>query len=337
MLEAQSRAAALRETRAALGEALAANEARAAELTEVAPRMTVLSGRRAELLKELKDFGQQIGNEGYLKESARGDLRQIERAENADDRSPLQPKNFVLAAAASAVCTGALAVWTIVLGLWLGRVRGTKELAAHGDVEVLGSLPRRWALRKNAEKDALGVVAMNFVNAQAPKGVVLLCRLKGAKPQPKFVSVLDWSLSMSGSRLFLLEVVQNADFDTVKGAETLLNTVRKGPAGWFPVVSRYSLAPTELQMLRADLETLKAEFDCIVVSMPGGLWKGGNFLSQLLGVCDSALLVTGFDKSRRRELRYVRRMALLAGKPMMGLVTGAGGRMVRREMEASKW
>ena len=337
MLEAQSRAAALRETRAALGDALAANEERAAELTEVAPRMTVLSGRRAELLKELKDLEQQVGSEGYLRESARGDLRQIERAERADDRSPLQPKNFILGAAGSVVCTGALALWTIVLGLWWGKVRGAQELAANGDVEVLGSLPRRWALRQHVEKDAMGVVAMNFVNANAPKGVVLLCRLRGAKHQPKFLSVLEWSLSMSGIRLFLLDVVQNADFEAVEGAETLLNTVKKGPAGWFPVVNRYALAPTELQMLRADLAALKAEFDCILVSMPGGLRRGGKFLSQLLSVCDSALVVVGADKSRRRELRYVRRMALLAGKPMMGLVTGAKGRVVRREMEASKW
>ena len=204
-------------------------------------------------------------------------------------------------------------------------------------MEVLGSLPRRWAMRKRAETDALGVVALHFVNASTPKGVVLLCRLKGAKEQPKFVAALDWSLSMSGLRPFKLNVVQSEGFKAEEGAETMINTVRKGPEGWFPVVNRYSLAPTELQMLRADLEALRADFDCIFVAMPGGLRRGGNFLSQLLGVCDSALLVAAADKSRRRELAYVKRMARIAGKPMMGLVTGAKGKVVRREMEASKW
>lgn len=337
LMDSQVRLAALANSRETLQRSLRENEEKVEKLAMVAPQLERLRAQRMDLERARRELDEQLDEVGFVRETIRSDLQQIERTEDATDRNPLGLKTLLIAAAGAGVCTGALAVWTVMLGLLFGKMRGTVELGAYGDVEVLGSLPRRWALRKRAEKDALGVVALNFVNSKTPKNVVLVCRLKGAKPQPKFAATLDWSLSMAGQRPFLLNVVQNADFEAEEGAETLINTVKKGSEGWFPVVNRYSLAPTELQMLRADLEALRADFDCILVAMPGGLRRGGNFLSQLLGVCDSALLMAGADKTRRRELAYVKRMANLAGKPMMGLVTGAKGRVVRREMEASKW
>ena len=337
LLDAQARIEALAEGRETLESGMRENEERVEKLAILAPQLERLRAQRMDVERLRRELGEQLDEVGYVRETLRSDLQQIERAEGADDRNPLGAKTFLIAGAGAAVCTGALIAWTVMLGLLFGKMRGAVELGAYGDVEVLGSLPARWALRKRLEKDALGVVALNFVNAKSPKGVVLVCRLKGAKPQPKFTAALDWSLSMAGQRPFYLNVVQSADFEADEGAETLINTVKKGAEGWFPVVNRYSLAPTELQMLRADLDALKADFDCIFVAMPGGLRRGGNFLSQLLGVCDSALLIAGCDRTRRRELAYVRRMATIAGKPMMGLVTNAKGRVVRREMEASKW
>ena len=117
----------------------------------------------------------------------------------------------------------------------------------------------------------------------------------------------------------------------------MLNTVRKESQGWFPVVNRYSLASTELQMLRADLASLREEFDCIFVTVHDGLRRGGDFTTQLLGVCDSALLLAGANRTRRSELSYIRRLVKAAEKPMMGLVTGARSRIVRRELEESRW
>ena len=130
-----------------------------------------------------------------------------------------------------------------------------------------------------------------------------------------------------------MEVVSGAGFEPPEGAEPMISAVRKGARGWFPVVNRYSLAPTELQMLQADVASLKGDFDCVLLTMPGGLRRGGNFFDQLLGVCDSALLMTGFDRTPRSALAYVRRHVVAAEKPMMGLVVGASAADVRREME----
>ena len=227
---------------------------------------------------------------------------------------------------------------TVGLGLLFGRIRGAKELAASGDIRVLGSLPRWRKFCQQQMKEAMGVVANHFVKAEEAKGVVLVCRLKGAKPQPKFNEELDWSLAMAGMRPFALKVVPESTPDVPEeGTVTMLNTVRKESQGWFPVVNRYSLAPTELQMLRADLMALREEFDCIFLTVHDGLRRGGDFTAQLLDICDSALLLAGANHTRRSELAYARRLAKAAGKPMMGLVTGARGRIVRRELEESRW
>ena len=155
---------------------------------------------------------------------------------------------------------------------------------------------------------------------------------------PAFEEVLDWSLTMAGLRPFTMTVVSPGSCDIPKdGTGAMVNTVRKGPKGWFPVVNRYSLAPTEIQMLKADLTALREEFDCIFLEVHGGLRRGGDFTEQLLGACDSALFVAGANRTRRSELAYAKRLAKDAGKPTMGLVTGARGRVVRKELETSQW
>lgn len=337
-LDATTRLEALREARADLGETLERNEARAAKLQEVAPQVAVLTARKAELERNLAAVEEEIGSLGDLQETAGLDLVQIERAAEAGETRPMRSENFVMAAVGAAGCTGALALLTVGLGVFFGRVRGARELAVYGDVRVLGSLPRRWAMRRQHVEEAVGVVANHFIEAAESKKVVLVCRLKGAKPQPKFDESLEWSLSMAGVRPCIVTVVpQNCDEIPKEDTEAMINTIRQGSRGWFPVVNRYSLAPTELQMLKADLAALREEFDCIFVTMHGGLRHGGDFTAQLLGVCDAAMLLVGANRTRRSELAYVRRLVQSAGKPMMGLVTGARGRVVRKELEESRW
>jgi predicted nuclease with TOPRIM domain len=340
VLDITSKLEALKEARKNLEETLKGNEERAKVLLEVAPQVMVLAHRRRDLEFELEELDEQISNASHMLENAQSELQQLEPAVGAVDRWPYRTENFVFAAAAAGGCTGALALVVVVSGLLFGRVRGAQELAAAGDIRVLGSIPGRWAIRRHREeaKEAMGVVANHFMEAPESKGVVMVCRLKGAKPEPMFEEELDWALSMSGVRSFTLTVVREGNRDVPQeGVETMLNTVRKGPKGWFPVVNRYSLAPTELQMLAADIAALRSEFDCIFLAVHGGLRRGGDFTGQLLGLCDSALLLAGTNRTRRSELTYARRLAKAAGKPLMGLVTGARTRVMRKELEESRW
>ncbi len=326
----------LSESQRSLENEIKQNEERAEALTAAIPQIERLRLKRDELERKSRELEEQQGNIEYLQMTSDNDLQQIERAGGAGDKGPFSVKNFALAVVGAGVCSLAVTFWILVLELAFGKVRGAKELAAFEDVAVIGSLPKERAVSEAMEKDVLGVVALNFCSANIPKGIMLVCRLAGAPKAEKFAQELEWSLSMAGQRIFNLEVVASTDFSPPEGSETMISTVRKGEKGWFPAANRYALAPTEIELLKVDVTALRAEFDTILVHMPGGLRRGGNFFSQLLDVCESALIIIGAGKTPRSELAYVRRHVSGLSKPMMGLVCDASARVVRDEMEESR-
>ena len=312
------------------------NEKKSAALTAAIPAIERLRLKRGDFERTMRDLEEQLSDISYLQMATANDLKQIERAGGAGDKVPWTVKNFIFAVAGAGACTLILALWLLAIEFVWGKVRGVKEMAAHGDVHVLGSLPAKGVLSEDDEKDVLGVVALRFVSADLPKGIVLVCRLPGAEEQGKFRAALDWSLTMAGAQSFALSVVGEGGFTPPEGAETMLNTVHKGMNGWFPVENRYALAPTELQMLQADLSELRKQYDHVFVMMPGGIRRGGSFFDQLLTVCDSVVLAASAGKTPRNWLSYVRRHVLAAGKPMMGIATDVSEKVVRKEMEAVK-
>ena len=323
----------IQENQRALEEEIASNEHRAEELTALIPAFDRLKVKRADLDQTLRDLDDQLENISYLLMSVRNDLRQVEKAGGAGDKNPLRPKNFILALAGAVFGTVGLAFWILVYELFFGKIVDGRELAVYDDILFLGSLPRPGAMPEADEKDVYGVLALKFIGADLPRGVVLVCRLPGAEIQPNFREALDWSLSMSGERSFLLEIVQIADFKPPEGAESMLGALRKGDVGWFPVNNRYTLAPTELQMLQADIAALRGEYDHVFLRVKGGIRRGGSFFSQLLGTCDSALIAAGARTTSRAWLAYARRCIRDAGRPAMGLATGVKTKVVKAEME----
>ena len=312
------------------------NEARTAELTTAVSTLERLRSKRGDLEQTIKGLDEQLDALGYQLSSLGSDLRQIERAGGAGDANPLRGKNFLIAVGGAFVGTLVVVFWILSLEFVFGKVRNRDEMIAWGDVLGIGSIPKPKALDEEHEKDALGVVAMNFCNADIPKGIVLVCRLAGVDKQPKFREVLDWSLAMAGHRPFVLDLVRGADFEPPKESTTLINAVCTDSHGWFPVENRYSLAPTELQMLQADLSEIRKNYDEVFIMMPGGFCKGGNFFDQLLGVCDSVLVLAGAGTTPRADLAYVRHHVSAGNRPLAGIVTGASAKTVRREMEAGK-
>ena len=312
---------------------IAENERRSGELTAIIPAFDRLRIKRVDLEQMLRDLDEQMENITYMEMSMRTDLQQIEQAKSASDRDPLDPKNFAFAFIAAAICTFSLALWLLAVELAAGKVRDGRELALHEGITFIGSIPRPGALPEDKEKDALGVLALNFIHADLPKGIVLVARLAGAEEQPKFYEALRWSLAMSGEQAFTMDVVPHSQFTPPADGEALINTVRKGSLGWFPVDNRYSLAPTEVQMLQADLATLRADHDHVFVHMTDGIRRGGSFFDQLMGVCDSVLLIVGANATPRSAFAYVRRHLEAAGKPAMGIAVGVDAARIRREME----
>ena len=326
----------LKEDYHSLEQEIKSNEKLAERLTAVIPAFERLRVKRVDLERAMNDLDEQIGNLAYLQSAARSDLKQIERAGGAADMNPRRPRNFILAIAAAVVCTLLLAVWILVFEFLFGKVTGGRELKARNEITFIGSLPRPGCVNEGEERDVLGVVALNFSSAQMPKGIVLECRLPGAEMQPKFGEVLVWSLAMAGCRSFVLEIVPHFGFTPPENGESMLNTVRCGDTGWFPVDNRYALAPTEVQMLKADLEGIRQEYEHVFLRMPDGFRRGGSFLDQLLDLSDCALVMVGAGNTSRSALSYALRHVQAKQKPVLGLAVGATAKVVRKEMEAKK-
>ena len=339
LIESEIKLEVLRENSRTLEAEIAQNERKSAELTMVVPVFERLRVKRSDLEQTLRDLDDQLEQMDYLEMSMSNDLKQIERAGGAGDNQPISLKNMIIAIVAALFATGVVAVWILALEFIFGRVDGAKELAAYDDIICLGSLPEKGAMSDDEAKDVFGVVALQFVNADVPKRIVLVCRLDGAGVETEFNDVLDWSIAMSGSRAFSLEVVGAAKFEpptgaVAAGAEGLLNTFHDGAKGYFPVANRYALAPAELEMLRSDLASLGKEFDCIFLSVPDGLRRGGSFFDQLLGVCDSVLAFVAARKTLRSEFSYARNHITAATKPTMAIATGVCAKVAKKGMEA---
>ena len=149
----------------------------------------------------------------------------------------------------------------------------------------------------------------------------------------KFVEKMDYTASMAGTSSFLLDVVSQTGFTQPDGVEQMLGVVRSGTHGWFPVSNRFAMAPTELELLKVDLETLGETFDNVFIRMEGGIRVGGTFFDQLLGLCGGALLLVGAGRTPRTVFAYARRHLKASGKLVLAIATGAGVKTIRREME----
>ena len=282
----------------------------------------------------MRSFDEQLENITYLEMSMANDLRQIERTSGADGTNPLRSRNFVIAFAGAAFATFVLACWLLALELALGKVLSGREISLYDDVRYLGGVPAPGTMGEGEEKDVLGVIALKVADADLPNGVILVSRLPGAEWHPKFWETLDWTLSMAGRPTFTLEIVSSAQFTPPEGSETLLSAVTKGQRGWFPVDNRYTLAPTELQILQADLQQLHSQYDIVLVHMPSDIRRGGSFYDQLLTVCDGVLLGIGVRKTPRNWFSFARNHVGAAKKTAMAVALGESVRRVRREMEA---
>lgn len=329
-----TRLEALAERQRALEQELKENEAKAERLTALVPEYERLATRHNDLEHNVRKLSDDANDITYLMSALRNDLRQIERADGASDNGGLAVKKIILAAFGAVICVGALFFWVLLIEFAFGNVRGGRELAAYNGINFLGSLPKAGKRLTDEDREVLGVVALRLLGADAPRGVMLIGLLRGASRNVEFEEVLDYTASMSGVRIFTLDIVSSSSFTPPEDSEQMIGTVRKDTKGWFPVLNRYALAPTELEILKADLAELRNSFDTIFIRMEGGFRKGGSFFDQLLNVSETVVLMVGADRTPRSWFGYVRRHVEAAGKPMLAIATDASTGIVRSEMDA---
>ena len=334
LAECLTRMSALAEKRRAVEQELADNDKRAAELAALIPEYERLQTHRSDIAASIRELEEKLSNITYLSGALKNDLRQIEHAGGSSDKGPFGTKQLVLSLGAAGVCLFVAMLWVVALELVFGKVRGGREIEAYPAISFLGSLPIPGAMPEDEDREVMGVVALKMLLSAEKTPVVLVCRLPGVEIREDFSHIVDSTALMSGVNSFLLDVVSSANFDPPKDAEQMIGVMRSGAHGWFPTANRFAMAPTELQILQADLAELKNSYGNIFVRMEGGVRIGGTFFDQLLGLCDAVILHVGAGQTPRSVFGYVRRHVANSGKAIMAMASGGDVKTVRREMES---
>ena len=331
--ECSTRLEAIREKRLALRREIVDNEKRAADLASSVMDYERIKTRRDDILASVRELDEQLGGISYAIGSLRNDLRQIERTGGADDQGPFGAKKAVVALGGAAVISGALLFAIVVFEFFFGKVRGGYEIAAYDGIEFLGSLPTPGAMPSDEERETLGVVALKMLLASKDSKTVFAFRLPGSESNDAFAKSVDYTATMSGSSCFLIDIVSHEGFVPPEGSEEMIGMIRNGQHGWFPAANRFALAPTELEMLKADIAALGESFENIFLRIEGVVRVGGTFFDQLLDLCDAVLLLVGAGRTTRHAFAFARRHLRKSGKPVMSIATGVGVKRVRKEME----
>lgn len=333
LAECVTRIEAIAEKRLALEKEIADNEKRAAALATTVMEYERLESKRGDLAQSVRELDDQLGGISYAIGSLTNDLRQIERTKGSSDSGSFGSKRAILAVGGALAISGGMLFVIVILELLFGKVRNGREIAAYDGINFLGSLPMEGILPQDEEREVLGVITLKMLLACKDVKTMLSCRLPGAVPNPAFAESVDFTASLSGITCFTLDIVSNEGFTPPADAEEMLGIVRSGQHGWFPVTNRFALAPTEVELLKADLATLSESFENVFVRVESGLHAGGTFFDQLLELCGGTLLVIGSGKTPRSAFAYARRRLRAAGKPVAAIATESKARMVRAEME----
>ena len=333
LAECVTRLEALNQKRAALSKEIADNEKRASELAKIVMDYERIEVRRADLTSAVRDIDDQLSGISYAIGSLRNDLRQIERSNGADDNGPLGMKKVVFAVGGAFVLAGGMLFLIVVVELLFGKVRDGREIAVYEGISFLGSLPKSGAMPEDEAREAMGVVALKALLAAKDAKTIFACRLPGADPNMAFAEAMDFTATMSGASCFLLDIASQSDFSPPEGAEEMVGVVRSGQRGWFPAANRFALAPTELQMLKADIATLSESFDNIFIRIEDVVRVGGTFFDQLLDLSDAVLLMVGSGRTPRSSFAFARRHLKQSGKLVMAVAADSSAKRVRKDME----
>lgn len=333
LADSVTRLEAIQQKRAALGQELADNEKQASVLAKIVMDYERIEVRRADLVSSVRDLDDQLGGIAYAIGSLRNDLRQIERSGGADDNGPLGSKKIIFAVGGASVIAGGVLFIVVVIELLFGKVRDGREIAVYGGITFLGSLPKRGSMPEDEAREAMSVVALKTLLAAKDARIIFVCRLPGTKLNMAFAEAMDFTATMSGASSFLLDIVSQSDFTPPEGAEEMVGVVRSGQRGWFPAANRFALAPTELQLLKADIKTLEESFDNVFFRIEGVVRVGGTFFDQLLELSDAVLLMVGSGKTPRRSFAFARRHVTSAGKLVMAIAADSSAKRVRKDME----
>jgi len=334
LAECVTRLEAIAEKRLALSKEIKDSEKRASELSGTLMEYERLIATKNDISSSIHEVDEQLAGISYAIGSMKNDLRQIEQAKGSSDNGPFGVKRLVIVIVGSGAGAGGVLLVIVLLELLFGKVRGGREIMAYDGIAFLGSLPKTEGMTENEKREAMGVVALKALLAGKGSKTMFVCMLPGSVRDEAFAEALDFTASLSGASCFFLDVVASEGFKHPDGAEEMIGIVRSGNHGWYPVANRFALAPTELELLKADLATLEGEsFENVFIRVGSDMHLGGTFIDQLIELSSAVILMVGDGATPRRTFAYARRRLKDSGKSVMAIATGSSAKKVRSEME----
>lgn len=274
-------------------------------LLGILPEFERNSRQRENLRHTLDGLEDTLSDIRYLESTCGADLSQIEPAQNASGKAPFGGKSIAVSLFATAVLVGGTMFLLIVFEFRYGRIRGVNEVAVHPDVRVLGTLPSNDDFRDENEARKVCGGIFYLYHRECKKGLVFVGMLSGSQWSRQLESSFDWNFGMSGEKSITLQLVNAIGFVEPEDAEYVGLVVKSGREAWMPVTDSAALSPGEMEMLESSVKLLFEEYDTVFLKRRDPVRKGEIFLTQILGICDHAMLFVGAKLSRRRDLQVV--------------------------------
>ena len=248
-------------------------------------------------------------------------IRIGERVESAHKLNPLGVKRVAFCIIAAVLLTTLLATLIVLRDFFFGVVSSEKDIKFLSHLQYLGSLPTRAGLfeSKNQEQIAFSAIYNALQNSGREHHIMLASALPGGKIIPEFFDAFERNYTMNGKRTLTIDMVlaENFDYDTPGEDDTGI-VVHSGGKGVLPVISKKFLSPSELELLKNDLTTLRKSFDLIFIKHSASMRRDRMFVEQIIPLCDGALIAVGLNKTSRRHLR---RLSMLAAKTELPIMT----------------
>ena len=304
-----------------ISEELAETNDKFERITEVIPRMLQINQQYASLQESLEKLDASVADINYLMPLVKDDLMIGEYANSAIGLAPFSKRNLAICIFAAISITGFLATLVVLVEFWFGKVISEKELPLISGLRYLGSLPtsEKQFGSERRKRIGLGAICHNFRASEVDHHIVLAGALPGGKILPALFDTFEWTFAMAGKRTLTINVVlaSGFDYESLPLSDTGI-VIYSGSKGYLPVVNKRFLSPSELMLLKKDLQLLRETYDLIFIRHSVSLRRDRMFLDQFVGLCDGAMIAVGARRTSRSDLR---RLAALNRRTKLPIMT----------------
>ena len=307
-------------------------------ISAMLPRYRELVQQSMSLKDSLQKLDESLADISYLLVLIKDDLFITEQAVAAVGQKPFRKKNLAIAVFSAAALAGFLVVVVVILDLLFGNVTAEQEMTLRSELTYLGKLPvSEKMFRSSAAKDLIfNALCLHLQNALEDMHVVLAGALPGAKLLSEFFSAVEWTYAMSGKRILFVDIVlaDNVEEDMPISDTGII--AYSGNKGILPIASKKYIAPTEQELLKQDLVTLRKKFDIIIFRHSFSFRHDKLFLDRFIPLCDSLLVAVGLAKTPRKNLRTLAEIQRESHIRIMTILTDGNAVHFKKIMDMEK-